>query len=100
MRPNKMSSAQRQTVQALKASDLDVGRAWTLKERFRQVWGYVYPGAAQKVFTRWFWAATHSSLQPIAKVAWLIRTHFSNILTCLMHHLTNAGLEAVNATIQ
>src|SRR5512136_2680276 len=100
MRPNKMSTAQRQAFQTLKASELDVARAWTLKERFRQFWGYVYPGAAQKFFARWFWAATHSRLRPMAKVAWLIRTHFPNILTYLIHHVTNAGLEAVNATIQ
>ena len=100
MRPHRMTAAQRQTFRLLKASELDVARAWTLKERFRQFWGYVYPRAATTFFTRWFWHATHSRLQPMAKVAWLIRTHFVNILTYLTHHLTNAGLEAVNATIQ
>ena len=100
MRPQHMTTAQRQAFQTLKASELDVARAWTLKERFRQFWGYVYPGAAQTFFARWFWAATHSRLQPMAKVAWLIRAHFANILTYLIHHVTNAGLEAVNATIQ
>jgi transposase len=100
MRPHRMTAAQRQTFRLLKASELDVARAWTLKERFRQFWGYVYPRAATTFFTRWFWHATHSCLQPMAKVAWLIRTHFVNILTYLTHHLTNAGLEAVNATIQ
>ena len=100
MLPHRMTAAQRQTFRLLKASELDVARAWTLKERFRQFWGYVYPRAATTFFTRWFWHATHSRLQPMAKVAWLIRTHFVNILTYLTHHLTNAGLEAVNATIQ
>lgn len=100
MLPHRMTAAQRQTFRLLKASELDVARAWTLKERFRQFWGYVYPRAATTFFTRWFWHVTHSRLQPMAKVAWLIRTHFVNILTYLTHHLTNAGLEAVNATIQ
>jgi transposase len=100
MRPQRMTPAQQQAFQALKASELDVARAWTLKERFRQFWGYVYPGAARKFFTRWFWHATHSRLAPMAEVAWLIRTHFANILTYLTHHVTNASLEAVNATIQ
>lgn len=100
MRPKDMSPAQRQTFSALKRSELGVARAWTLKERFRQFWGYIYPGAAQKFFTRWFWQATHSRLQPMVEVAWLVRGHFANILTYLRHHITNAGLEAVNATIQ
>ena len=36
----------------------------------------------------------------MAEVAWLIRRHLPNVLTYDRHRLTNAGLEAVNATIQ
>jgi transposase len=36
----------------------------------------------------------------MAEVAKLIQRHLPNILTYLTHRLTNAGLEAVNATIQ
>lgn len=100
MRPKDMSPAQRQTFRALKRSELGVARAWTLKERFRQFWGYTYLGAAQKFFARWFWWATHSRLRPMAEVAKLIQRHLPNILTYLRHGITNAGLEAINAVIQ
>jgi hypothetical protein len=56
-------------------------------------------GAAQTIFARWFWRATHS-LKPMAAGAKLIQRHLPNVLTYLQHRLTNAGLEAVNATIQ
>jgi len=55
---------------------------------------------AQNFFARWFWRATHSRLPPMAAVAKLIRRHLPNVLTYLTHGITNAGLEAVNATIQ
>ena len=84
----------------LQHSDLKVARAWALKERFRQFWEYTYRGAAQTFFARWFWRATHSRLKPMAAVAKLIQRHLPNVLTYLRHRLTNAGLEAVNATIQ
>jgi len=100
MRPQDMSPEQRATFRGLQATDLKVARAWTLKERFRQFWDYTYPGAAQNFFARWFWRATHSRLAPMAAVAKLIRRHLPNVLTYLRHGLTNAGLEAVNATIQ
>lgn len=100
MRPQDMTPAQRTTFGALQASDLKVARAWTLKERFRQFWDYTYLGAAQRFFARWFWRATHSRLQPMAEVAKLIRRHLPNVLTYLRHGITNAGLEAINATIQ
>jgi len=100
MRPKDMTAEQQATFRALERSDLKVARAWALKERFRQFWEYTYLGAAQNFFARWFWRATHSRLQPMAAVAKLIRRHLPNVLTYLKHGITNAGLEAVNATIQ
>jgi transposase len=100
MRPKDMTAEQQTTFRTLQRSDLKVARAWTLKERFRQFWDYAYPGAARNFFARWFWRAPHSRLRPVAAVAHLIRRHLPNVLTYLRHRLTNAGLEAVNATIQ
>lgn len=100
MRPQEMTPEQRATFRTLQHTDLKVARAWTLKERFRQFWDYTYGGAAQKFFARWFWRATHSRLAPMAEVAKLIRRHLPNVLTYLQHGITNAGVEALNATIQ
>ena len=100
MRPEAMTSAQREAFRALHREDLKVGRAWALKERFRTFWAYRSPGAARKFFTRWFWRATHSRLKPMAAVAKLMQRHLPNLLTYARHGLTNAGLEAVNAVIQ
>ena len=100
MRPKDMAADQRATFRVLVGGDLKVARAWALKERFRQVWEYTYLASAQRFFARWFWRATHSRLKPMAEVAWMIRRHLPNVLTYLRHRITNAGLEAVNATIQ
>jgi transposase len=99
-RPDDMTPTQRLLFRELLAGDLKVARAWMLKERFRQFWEYAYVGSAQKFFARWYWQATHSRLKPMAEVAKLIRRHLPNVLTYLRHRITNAGLEAVNATIQ
>lgn len=99
-RPSDLSPEQRRTVRQLLGSDLKVGRAWALKERFRHFWEYAYRTAAHRFFARWFWRATHRRLKPMAKVAWLIQRHLPNVLTYHRHRITNAGLEAVNATIQ
>jgi transposase len=99
-RPEDLTDDQRAAFRALQREDLKVGRAWALKERFRTFWEYRYPGAARTFFTRWYWRATHSRLTPMAAVAKLIQRHLPNLLTYLRHHLTNAGLERVNAVIQ
>lgn len=100
MRPRDMSPAQREAFQALLRQDLQVARAWTLKERFQHFWEYTYPGAAEHFFQRWYWRATHSRLRAMAAVAKILRRHLPNLLTYLRHRITNAGLEAVNAVIQ
>lgn len=100
MRPTDMTPKQRATFRTLQQTDLKVARAWTLKERFRRFWDYTYRGAAQTFFARWFWRATHSRLAPMAAVAKLIRRHLPNVLTYVRHGITNAGVEALNATIQ
>ena len=100
MRPKDMTAEQHATFRTRPRTDLQVARAWPLKERFRQFWDYPYLGAARTCFARWFWRATPRRLTPVAEVATLIRRHLPNGLTYLQHGITNAGLAAVNATIQ
>ncbi|RMH35496.1 MAG: hypothetical protein D6690_08710 [Nitrospirae bacterium] len=95
-----MTAEQQAIFRTLPRGDRKVARAWTLKERVRQFWDDASPGAARTVFASWFWRAPHSRLRPMAAVAHLIRRHLPNVLTYLTHRVTNAGLEAVNATIQ
>jgi transposase len=54
----------------------------------------------RRFFARWFGWVTHSRLTPVMRLAWLIRRHLPTVLTHHRHRITNAGLEAVNATIQ
>lgn len=93
-------SAQAAAFRALLGQDLKVARAWLLKEQLRRFWDYRAAGHARRFFRRWFWRATHSRLRPVAAVARMIRHHLPNLLTCLTHRVTNAGLEAVNSVIQ
>jgi transposase len=100
MNPRDMSPDQDATFRALLQQDLQVARAWLVKEQFERFWRYRAPTAAQRFFRRWFWRATHSRLRPVADVAKLIQRHFPNILTYLRHRITNAGLEGINSVIQ
>ncbi len=100
MRPSAMTPEQDAAFRTLLGEDLQVGRAWLLKEQFRAFWTYRSASAARTFFARWFWRATHSRLKPLADVAKMIQRHLPNLLTYLKHRLTNAGLEAVNGVIQ
>jgi len=84
----------------LQQSDLKTGRAWTIKEHFRHFWVYVYPGSAKRFFERWYSWAIRSRLEPIKKVARMLKAHLPGLLSYFRHHVTNAMAEGFNSRIQ
>ncbi|MEW5805012.1 MAG: ISL3 family transposase [bacterium] len=90
----------REEFEALRAKDLQVCRAWAIKENLRHLWDYWYEGSMRKYFKRWYFWATHSRLKPIKKVARMIKSHIDNIVTYARHRITNALGEAINAKIE
>jgi len=83
----------------LKAIHLKTGRAWAIKESLRDLWGYVRRGWALRHWRRWYFWATHSRLQPVLKVAAMLKTHLENVLTYFAHRITNAASEGLNSKI-
>jgi transposase len=84
----------------LKGMHLKTARAWALKEMLRDLWRYNRRGWAVKHFRSWNRWATRSRLEPVRKVAALLRGHLDNVLTYFDHRITNAGCEGMNNRIQ
>ena len=80
--------------------DLQVSRAWALKENLRQLWTYRREGWARRFFRRWYFWATHSRLPPVIAVARTLKRRLDNILTYLRHRITNALNESLNAQVE
>jgi transposase len=85
---------------ALRALHLKTGRAWAIKESLRALWGYRRKRWALRHWRRWYFWATHSRLEPMVKVARMIRGHLDNVLTYFDHRITNATSEGLNSKIQ
>ena len=62
-------------LQALAASKLATGRAWLLKETFQHFWNYKSPLWAQAFLQVWTTRALRSRLEPMKKVARMLRAH-------------------------
>ena len=84
----------------LQALGLKVGRAYAIKETFDHFWDYQYAGCARKFFKKWYGWARRSKLEPVKRVAKMIKDHFENIITYLKHRITNAKTEGFNGVIQ
>lgn len=85
---------------ALKDQQLKTARAWAIKENFRWFWTNCYAGNARKYFQDWYSWASRSRLDPIVKVAQMIKNRLHNVLTYFKHHITNAISEGFNSRIQ
>jgi transposase len=84
----------------LKSLNLKTGRAWAIKEMFREFYEYTYTACAERFWKRWYNWATHSKLTPIVDAAKTLGRHIKNILTYFRHPITNATSEGLNSKIQ
>lgn len=85
--------------EALRAINLQTGRAWAIKESLRDLWGYRRRGWGERHWQRWYFWATHSRLAPMIAVANLIKRRLMNVLTYFEHRITNATSEGINGKI-
>ncbi|GAB6393666.1 MAG: ISL3 family transposase [Treponematales bacterium] len=84
----------------LKLDQLEVGKAWNLKELLGEFWTCDGKESARKMFASWFLSATHSGLDPVVKVAKMLKTHLEYVLTWWQHRITNSYAEGINSVIQ
>ena len=66
---------------ALKFANLKTSRAWALKEMLRTLWFYRSRAWAEQHFRRWYNWAIRSRLEPVKKVARMLKSRLANILT-------------------
>jgi transposase len=98
--PATLSEAAREALEELRKSCLRTARAWAIKELAAGLWNYRTRGWAQRAWTRWYSWAIRSRLEPIKRVARMIKRYLPGILNAVVSGITNARSEAINARIQ
>ena len=94
-----LSEKQELAFAALRNSDLQTARAWGIKENLRNLWSYTSPGWAKRHFGQWYQWAIRSRLEPVKKVAAMIKRRLENVITYCTHFVTNAVAEGLNSKI-
>lgn len=84
----------------LKQSNLKSARCWAIKEQFRPFWNYRSKGWARRHFDEWYSWAIRSRLEPIKKVARMLKDHLDGLLNYFDHRISNAVAEGLNSKIQ
>lgn len=79
-RKENLTEAQGVKLSELLSMNLRTVKAYLLKEDFQRLWDYSYPAAAAKFLHRWCFRAMRSKIEPIKKVAGMLRRHEPLIL--------------------
>lgn len=79
-RPENLSERQEVKLADLVKMNLRTVKAYLLKEQFQQLWDYKTPGWASRFLDSWGFIAMRSKIEPIKKVAKMIRRHKPLIL--------------------
>lgn len=98
--PLEMSRRRWRTLNSLRTGRLRVGRAWAIKEEAMTIWGYRSRGWAERQWKRWYSWAIRCRLEPVKRVARMIRSHWDGVINAATSEYTNAMAEGLNSKIQ
>jgi transposase len=101
-RGSRVRGKARQKLQALLASKLQTARAWELKETFAHFWKYRSVTWAGAFLDYWTWRAMRSRLEPMKKVARMLRSHEELILNWFRAkgEISTGAVEGLNNKIR
>ena len=98
--PDNFAPEQAGALEALHQLNLRTGRAWSLKETAMCIWRFVGRSSAKTAWATWIGKAMRSRLEPMKKVARMIRDHLWGIVNAMALKVTNAASESVNSKVQ
>jgi len=79
---------------------LKTSRAWMLKELAMEMWEARDRQGAREIFDAWYSWAIRSRLEPVKRVARMLKRHLQGVLNAIASGVTNARLEGINTVIQ
>lgn len=84
----------------LKRVAVKTARAWALKEHCMAAWRYRSRHWARQELLRWYSWAIRSRLEPVKKVARMVKSHLEGLVNAIHHGVTNARSEGISSRIQ
>ncbi len=78
---------------------LETGKAWAYKELLRDLWNHDEAASATIYFKDWYRRVIHTKLEPMKKVARMIKERLANVVSYCTHRITNAVAEGINSKI-
>lgn len=95
-----LSEKMQLTIKSLQKSCPRIGKAYRLKEQFKEIFQEVDKSSALNLLTAWITLALKSKIEPVVNFANTVLNHWKGIVTYFDKRLSNAFAEQVNLQIQ
>ena len=94
------SDEQSARFESLKTAQLKTARAWAIRELFEEFYDQAGESGGREFVKDWYSWAVRCRLQPVVKVAQMIKRHLDRIVTWFEHPISNGPAEGFNSRIQ
>ena len=98
--PENMTDEQWDNFEPLRNSKLKTARAWAIRELAMTLWDYKSRAWAIKAWKRWLSWALRCRLEPVKKVARMVKEHLWGIINAIVLNANNGRAEGINSKIQ
>lgn len=97
-----LTKKQKETLKSLTISNMNLKtmRAYNIKKSFQDIYQANSKDEFITYLNKWYYWATHSKLEPMIKVAHMIKRHIDGIITWFDNKINNGILEGLNSVIQ
>ena len=95
-----MSDEKWEAFEPLRNSKLKTARAWAIREMAMTLWNYTSRAWAIKAWKRWLSWTLRCRLEPVRKVALMIKEHLWGIINAIVLKADNGRAEGMNGKIQ
>ena len=97
--PDNLDEAATGALNAFHQMNLKTSKAWAFKETAMCIWRFVQRARAKAEWTAWIAKAMRSCLEPLKKVARMVRDHLWGIVNAMVLRITNAASESGNSKV-
>jgi len=95
-----MSDKRKNEFEKLLDENLKTGKAWALKNLFREFWVFSNREDAEQFFAAWLMSVEEVAAPPLMKVARMLKRHINRILNYFDNRISNGVSEGLNSKIQ
>jgi transposase len=96
-----MTTKQKEKFELIKATNLEVSKAWYIKENFRCLFDSSVKGLEVKeLFVNWAQDSFMNNIKEVSKVVIMFLNHVNGVVNALMSTFNNAMAERLNGKIQ